>query len=536
MRSVGFGPDFGPDSESQPPVEFPLTPGSRSLRPLRYCEIFQSLGKLGVPWIIRAYVMALQTFLKRLILGKKDESLLAANGEAAVIENLIFILLLQSYGSLSSIIADAKKASEDPDTISQHPPTQVGIIFRQGLVFGVLLMIPTTALCVSSPWIYRITDQPEEAARQSVIYFRYAFPAYFFDVLYRSEVRCIIGLEKPWSPVFGDLFEAVIDIALTYVFVMGTLGCPEMGLNGSGLAYSISAVMTFFAYSAYLSHRIDFNRYQFFHVDRHFISWKILKEMASTGLPLGFASSFESISQMIITLICGLSGSRALLGVQAALSYSLLITMPSDSLSETASVLIAAASNHTTCYKKIGNISTLICFVYASLAYLLLLLFIKPVAGLFVDPAHTADFQSVQLFLCIQGLIEVIDSVKISSVNALTGCFDTHFSFMMILIFIFGLNSLSALAAHFIFHQPAEMVFSLQLAGYVFAAANIYFRWHRHEDSTPTGGIFSFFSNSVSTMRERFFSRHTPPVPRPQEMMQLESPRILGITDGSNSC
>ncbi|EKD77632.1 MAG: MATE efflux family protein, partial [uncultured bacterium] len=439
-------------------------------------EIFQSLMKLGSPLILRGLIIAgLQFFLKRIILAKKDEKLLAMYSDISSIEGFIFVFLFSGLHVISTMTASINASGRDPE--------RIGVLYRQGILFGLSLMIPTAALCASASTIFRITHQPEMTIRNADLYFKYSFFAYVMDVLYRAQFPITVGLSEPKSSLIADSAEAILDVLFTYLLINGKCGFPEMGVEGAALGYGLAASLTTLSYAGYLYHSPNFKKYKLFSLgDQPFFDWPIFKSILSNGFYTGLNGSLVYLTQMLTTFLCGASSQSALIGLEAAGSASYLIETPLSGFTEASIILIGRSKNVNFDYfKKVGNLTIFVGFAYSFLSAVTLLIFSSAVAQQFMPNtvSNREDFQLVVTFLKLQAVIEIVNGIRNTGFDVLSGCLDTKYPCMLGIGFIFLLNSILVAGSFYLSKQNPLAAFGVQLVGLTMTATGVSMRWKK---------------------------------------------------------
>ena len=158
-------------------------------------EDYITLAKNSAPLIARGFMMALQLSVKRAILGRKDENLLADYSYIAALEGLIFLLVYGSFTIINAKISQTHAQIEsDQKAGRKTDPTEVGALYQQGVMLGFFLMVPAGLIASLAPTGFRLLDFPDSLVQESKTYFAYGFASYFFDMLYRTQKRAMIGL------------------------------------------------------------------------------------------------------------------------------------------------------------------------------------------------------------------------------------------------------------------------------------------------------------------------------------------------------
>lgn len=438
-----------------------------------HTSVTSSLVTLSFPLVIRGFFMSVvQFFLKRSILAQKEEALLAAYSGFSAIEGFIFILL---FNSLHIISAKAGKLHA-----SKKDPKKMGDLYQEGLAFGHLLMLPTLILCMSAKPIFEHMKQPSIVIESSDCFFTVGMIAYYFDMWYRVQARLAMGAADPIVALIGDGVESAVDVLVTYVLVNGKWGFPEMGVCSASWGYAIGAVAAWVGSTLYLRYSPRYQEYDLFSF-KNPIDMTELKDTVVSGLHLAFGDAIMEVSQMLLTFSCGLSGSGALVALQAASTYSYCVALPGDGVMEAATVLAAQfyEKKDAERFRAVSRATLLTTTGFSFLSGTFLFLNTPRITGFFMpnDAAHRAHFEMVSAFLRIQACMEWVNSVRNPSVALLTGCQDTRYSFLLNAAFIFVLNSLFISVASFVYHASPTVSFGLQLAGMTLCAIGVRSRW-----------------------------------------------------------
>ena len=444
-----------------------MQPNDRSLLKL--------FSRMAPPLVMRCLIIGtLQFFLKRAILGKKDQSVLAAYAIISNVESLVFILVFNGLHIVSATVSrlNAHEAIANP--------TEIGVTYRQGVLLGTLLMLPTAILCITAPTVFAWLDQPATIVESSTIYFRYSFFAYLADMLYRTQARIVIGLSQPHIALIADTVESVLDVTLTYLLVNGKYGFPEMGIQGAAIAYVIAATTTAAGNFFYLRAKKDFKKYELFRFE--FLSAfqsPQFKKLLLGGLQISLHASILSITQIITRFLLGLHGEAPLAALEAALGCGYVISLLIAGLSEAASVIVGyLAQNHPHDAFRAGNIT-----IAGSVLVTILLTmpgFIYPqmiMRCFFTHDQYQRNAVLMNIFLRIQMVMEIINSASNSGSDVLSGFLETRKPFLFSFIFVFILNASCVLAAHFFFHQNPTVLYGIQLIGLALNAIGIVNCW-----------------------------------------------------------
>lgn len=490
---------------------------------------FQLLSRSALPLILRGFVIAgLQFFAKRAIIAQEGESQSATFAIFSGIEGLIFILVFRGFRIISSeaskLYALEIKAQNAASKNNEFKPLSMGILYRQGVLFGCTLMLVAAFFCISAPFIFRLTKQSDDVLKNSIGYFFFGFFGYLADMLYRSRARIDIGCSKPMSALIGDIVESVIDVVGTYLLVGGRYGFPKMGVNGASLAYAIAATITAAGYNFRAYMNPDFDDYKLYNFSlgefkNTFFSSEF-KVIAYGGLQTAFKFAIVNISVILTTYLCSLSGNGALVGLQAAGAYGYLVSLPIGGFSEAANVVVGRFLKknwNEAC--RVANATILIGFIFSCVCGGILFLFSDPIAKIFMsdDLAHAADFQVVKTFLRTQAIMEPISSIGNTGASMLLACSGARRPFLLTLAFTLVLNSTLSVAAYFATNQNAQIMYAIQIMGLILTSSGVLMTWKQQENKQEVneGPISVVYQANHSIWKK----------------MQLESPRHVAVDE-----
>lgn len=475
------------------------------LEPVTPWEAWCAISKISAPLYLRSLSMAAQVIAKRIILAKKDQQFIEAFSGLAAIEDFIFVFALPSIGYISLRVSQVE-GEQDSD------PKKVGAVFRSGLLFvgGQILIIG--AVCLSAPLIYRMTQQPDIVIQNSGPYFQTAFFAYSLDFTYRAFVRLIIGLSKPMLPTIADIWEGVLDVSLTYYLVMN----PNSHVSDTALAYAIAAGMTLIPFVLYIARLEDLKKYELFQFSNGIVDFR---KIMTKGVHIGLSASVEYITQFLVLMYCGLSGPIALLAAQTAATISIVNSFLVAAIYEGGGIKTAYYyEKKNVAYRSFGDMTIIASALHAGACLLPICFFTEQLAGLMIHRNLLSDdeYQMILYFMRIQSVIDVFNTLKLSSAGVLSACNETGYSFSMSLIWIFFLNSLVVTVLQFVFNAHVSTMYTMQLIGIACTSAATLIGW-RQWNKEPTNILERYYQKGRRYLNT--FWEHAP------VKFKLESPR-----------
>ena len=433
-------------------------------------DALKSFASMSAVLTVRAISMIVQVVGKRIMLAKAGETLLKKYGDYAGPENVIVIFALASQGIFSVVVSRVNAEL-------RGDPKNLGRAFRHGLVFSLSLIACTLLFCMASPLYLRLTHQPKDIQDGDISFFAISFFAYAADILYRFFPRFLIGMEDPIPALIGDVGEGSVDLFLAYLFVMGGFGFPKQGVNGTAWAYLGAAGSACLAMYIYFRNRASFKAFCLFDWVEGF-SWEETKKIMKDGLPIGVSAAIEFVTLMMVIAYCGLISSAALVAIQAATSYSILIVYVVEAISEAASVKIGEYKDNKPLARFIGNVNVAVCTAYSFVCALFLFGFSHQFASLFTSADESpADHKLVQQISEIQAVIEFFNTLRSALSYNLSGSLVTRAPSIINGLCVFALNASLATIAQFCFKASPEKMYVTQVAGYALAAVGVGALW-----------------------------------------------------------
>lgn len=449
---------------------------------------YLSTLKLSSFLVLRSTSIIAQVMIKRFILAKKDQQLLEIFGGLAALEDFIFMFSLTAVAYVSTITSQVH--AEVP-----VDPKKIGALYRSALMLTGSVTLLSGAFCLSAPYLYRLTKQPDVVVEHAQSYFGISFFAYGFDFFYRCLARIKIGLSDATSPLIADVSEGVLDSVLTYYFVMEL----ELGVNGSALAYAIASAVTFLSFITYVFYDKPMQHYHLFQLSKELYQpFKMLKN----GFYAGASASLEYLGQCLLTLYCGLSGPMALLAIQLAGNYSLCVTFLISGFLDASGIQIAKYYQLSDKrYRSMGHFTISVAAIYSAVCAVLFVLFHDYLLGLFVakNKLLNAEYQLLFRVVLIQTMVEILNSVRNAGGDVLYACNKTGVAFLINTSFIFFLNSVLETVSQFLNRERIEVTYAMQLVGFALSAICFLAAWFRMNKKKDNNHCCRFFKKPTRT-------------------------------------
>ena len=267
-------------------------------------------------------------------------------------------------------------------------------VANAGWLSAIFSAVMTVIVCFLCMDILRWMDTPDDIIQGAYDYIFIIFAGipvtYFYNIL----AGIIRSLGDSRTPVYFLLLSSVINIFLDLftILVMG------MGVEGAAYATVISQAIS--GVLCFLYMRSHFPILRMTREERKF-NLRMAKILCGIGVPMGLQYSITAIGSVILqTAVNGL-GSLYVAAISAGNKLTLFFTCPFDALGAT----MATWAGQNVGAGKIDRVkegvkyALLIGCVYAVAAFVILTLFSKYLALLFLDADEVSTIGNVSLFL-----------------------------------------------------------------------------------------------------------------------------------------
>ena len=250
-------------------------------------------------------------------------------------------------------------------------------------VFSVLFAILSTVLC--KPML-RLMNTPEEILDSSARYIRVIFAAIPCCVLYNMASGILRSLGDSKTPVFFLVLASLINIVLDLFLI---IRCG-MGVAGAAVATAVSQLISGIGCVIVMQ-----KRFPILHLEKEdkTFSLKTAKEMLGIGLPMGLQFSITAIGSVLVQWSVNGLGVNAVAAVSAAGKLSMFFTCVFDALAST----MATYAGQNIGARKLERVdqglraASVLGIGYCAAAFALVLLFARPLLGLFIDAQAEAQ-------------------------------------------------------------------------------------------------------------------------------------------------
>ena len=336
----------------------------------------------AAPLLVGVLFQQFYSFVDTAVVGRYlGAEKLAAVGATGSVNFLIIGLCLGLCSGFAIPVAQAFGAKDEQQVRSS---VWHSILLSAGL--SVLFAVLATVFCTP---LLRLMNTPEEIIDSSASYIRIIFAAIPCCILYNMAGGILRSLGDSRTPVFflvlASLVNIVLDLLLIIVF--------KMDVAGAAVATAVSQLVAGLGCVIVMIRRFPILRLG--REDRRFIPAKA-KDMLGIGLPMGLQFSITAIGSVMIQWSVNSLGVDAVAAVSAAVKLSAFFACVFDALAST----IATFSGQNMGARKLDRVhqglraASFIGIVYCLAALGVVLLFARPLLGLFIDPdaaAHVTE-------------------------------------------------------------------------------------------------------------------------------------------------
>ncbi len=250
---------------------------------------------------------------------------------------------------------------------------------------------------------------------------------------------CIDALGQTRVSMAITLCSMPVQLLLNYLLIFGKFGFPKLGGVGAGIATAVT-YWVIFLIAVFIMHRAEpFASFGFFR-RRHRISWAKQGELLKLGIPIGFATFFETSIFAAVTLLMNRFGTNAVAAHSAAINFASTLYMIPLAICMALTILVgyevgAGRRKDARQYALIGISSAVFMALFTAVV---LVLFSDKVARIYsTDPAVTA---LIVQFLGYAIFFQLSDALATPIQGALRGYKDVTPAFFITLIAYWGIG------------------------------------------------------------------------------------------------
>lgn len=277
--------------------------------------------------------------------------------------------------------------------------------FLSTIIFAMILAIISMAIILLSvPLVERIGFDPKlmPGIRDYMIICAFST---FGGYLHASLKEFLQAYEIVFFPNFIAIFSVILNVYLSFVFVFGWYGLPELGT--AGLAWAAVAIRTMEGLCL-LIYCLSFIRVQ------KYLEFRYCINLIKIGLPIAMAILFEFLAFNLVTVVMGRVSGIFAASQSILLTISTVTFMVPLAISTAIAVKVGfanGAENHVD-MKRYSIAGTLVSVAFMSLCALVFILF-----PTFCVRIFTQDINLIKIcvpIMLIVGIFQVFDGLQVS--------------------------------------------------------------------------------------------------------------------------
>jgi MATE family multidrug resistance protein len=358
-----------------------------------------------------------------LLLGRLGPEALAA---AALSVNLYNLLLFTGVGlsvAISPMIAAALGRRKGAARDSRRS-------FRMGLWLVSFYSLAGTAVLSFAEPLFLLMGQDPALSRSAGNFMGVLQWALWPTLLGFLMRNLLTAFNRAWVPLVVALGGVALNAFLNYGLIFGHFGMPALGMRGSALATVITNIAML---GVQILAAMHLPRLRMLHLFGHWWrpDWSRFRELAKLGIPISLTWSFEVGVFSAAVYLMGLIDTTSVAAHVIALQLAALMFMVPLGLAQAATVRVGYGhgARDPRWVARAGRVAIAFALAFALASALIMWLFPRPLAALFLDlskPESAAVLALAVQFLLIAAVFQLADGAQVVGASILRGLHDTR--------------------------------------------------------------------------------------------------------------
>lgn len=296
--------------------------------------------------------------------------------------------------------------------------------FRHGRALAVAVSLGAFGLLLLLSTAFEHLGQPPEVTASAGPFFRLISLSLLPALVFQVQRQFAESLGRAWGPMLIIVLNVLLNAGLNWTLVFGHLGCPALGLLGSGVSTLLSRTFAWILLALWLRFSPVFAAFRRAPAN----GWQGARFLAllRLGVPAGVMLLFEAGAFAASALMMGWLGAVPLAAHQIALSCSALSFMVPLGLSHAVSLRISRACGEGRSHsvRAIG-VGALLAGVFAMSLFALVFTFYGGGIARALTTAPEVATLATRLLL-VAAIFQIFDGAQVISVGALRGLTDVR--------------------------------------------------------------------------------------------------------------
>ena len=315
-------------------------------------------------------------------------------------------------------------------SIGKDKKNEIGPWVINGLVIALILAIPAVLILINIPALFLLIGQKPHLVNLAKPFFYYGALAIIPMLANTVFNQYFTGIGRPKIAFFVSLITVPLTVVLSYGFILGKWGLPQLAIGGINLAAFIVDGLVMIAVIFIILFAKWSKEYNVFSKPLG-INYKSCLELFQLGWPISIQVGGELAAMAAIAYLLGILGADALAATQIVQQYILIFVMISMGLSQGVSILISQAHGKKN-QEEVKTITIAGCIIIIIISIIFacgLLIFPKDLVDFYLNIGHSVHNKLVDLavyFMMIAALYILFDGIRGILTAALRGLQDSQ--------------------------------------------------------------------------------------------------------------
>ncbi|ODN43156.1 MATE family efflux transporter [Piscirickettsia litoralis] len=327
-------------------------------------------------------------------------------------------------------------------------------VLRQAVILGPIIALPMIALLYCAEPLLKLAGQPAHLISPCSDYLQIIALSLLPSLFCINAQQFLYGIGKPRLALTFSALTSVNILTLTYLFIHGNYGLPELGINALAvanvIAYSVTflLILLFFYYSPAL---------------KKFSVWqkpkarekKIRKKILKVGLPITGQSCAELGALSLAVFMMGSFGPQALAAQQIVTQCSIIAMLIPLGIAHSVSIFVSQAKGQGHSIQQLraaGYIGMAMAFALMLIISFIYLFHNEHLLRLYTDePLSEEIYQLASAFFIINAFTLLANCIRTVMAGFLRGLYETKFTMFNSFLCYWGIALPTGIALAFIF-------------------------------------------------------------------------------------
>ena len=402
-------------------VDTPITTLPRTLRG-EMVALLALGGPMALTQIIQFSIYTIDTIM----IARVGTISLAAAAVGGVVYFMLWMVGAGPVSAVTPMVSQALGTTIGDTSLDARTDVRRSVRMSLWLIFG--LLVPMLAILIATEPVLLILGQDPRVAKLAGEYVLMLGPGLPMALGVMALRNFLAALNKTMIPLLLVSITVGINAGLNALLIFGLFGFPELGLVGAGIASSISYILCFFMFAAYINLDREARTFEIFR-NMFGLDRERLIEVMKLSWPISLTTIFEGALFNSAVLIMGVIGIRETAAYNVSLNVVALAFMLPWGLSMAGAVRIGLAEGAAdiSARKRVAQATLLISVGIMSLIAIFIAVFPGLIAHAYMDadnPENTATIALILLFLQVASTFMIFDAAQVASNQLLRGLKD----------------------------------------------------------------------------------------------------------------